>query len=46
MKNMMQEDKVQHYSAIYFFFLLISMVELDHRRSAVKTLVNKMGLNT
>ncbi len=25
-------------------FLLISMLELDHRRSVAKTLVNKMGL--
>ncbi len=27
-------------------FLLISMVELDHQRSAAKTLGNKMGLDT
>ncbi len=27
-------------------FLLISMVELNHHRSAAKTLVNKMGLDT
>ncbi len=27
-------------------FLLIVMVELDNRRSAVKTLVNTIGLNT
>ncbi len=27
-------------------FLLISMIELDHQRSAAKTLVNKMGLDT
>ncbi len=27
-------------------FLLISMVELDHQRSAANTLVNKMGLYT
>ncbi len=27
-------------------FLLISMVELDHQRSAANTLVNKMGLDT
>ncbi len=25
---------------------LISMIELDHQRSAAKTLVNKMGLDT
>ncbi len=25
---------------------MISMVELDHQRSAAKTLVNKMGLDT
>ncbi len=25
-------------------FLLISMIELDHQRSAAKTSVNKMGL--
>ncbi len=27
-------------------FLVISMVELDYQRSAAKTLVNKMGLDT
>ncbi len=27
-------------------FLLISMVEVDHQRSASNTLVNKMGLDT
>ncbi len=27
-------------------FFLISMIELDHQRSAAKTLVNKMGLDT
>ncbi len=26
--------------------LIISMVELDHQRSAANTLVNKMGLDT
>ncbi len=26
-------------------FLLISMIELDHQRSAAKTLFNKMGLD-
>ncbi len=51
-----QEKKVQHSSAIknneaqllvYLkSFLLISMIELDHQRSAAKTLVNKMGLDT
>ncbi len=51
-----QEKKVQHSSAIknneaqllvYIkSFLVISMVELDHQRSAAKTLVNKMGLDT
>ncbi len=51
-----QEKKVQHSSAIknnneaqllvYLkSFLLISMVELDHQRSAANTLVNKMGLD-
>ncbi len=53
MKSRAQEKKVQHSSAIkktmlvYLkSFLLISMVELDHQRSAAKTLVNKMGLDT
>ncbi len=51
-----QEKKVQHSSAkknneaqllVYLkSFLLISMIELDHQRSAAKTLVNKMGLDT
>ncbi len=50
-----QEKKVQHYSAIKKIlhmlvylesFLLIIMVELYDRRSAAKTLVNKMQLNT
>ncbi len=52
-----QEKKVQHSSAIkknnearllvYLkSFLLINMIELDHQRSAEKTLVNKMGLDT
>ncbi len=27
-------------------FLLINMAELDHQRSAAKTLVNKIGLDT
>ncbi len=27
-------------------FLVISMIELDHQRSAAKTSVNKMGLDT
>ncbi len=52
MKNRMQEKKIQHFSAIkkksYVYlksFLFISMVELDHWRSAAKTLVNKIGLN-
>ncbi len=27
-------------------FLLISLVELNHQRSAAKTLVDKMGLDT
>ncbi len=27
-------------------FLLISMIDLDHQRSAANTLVNKMGLDT
>ncbi len=51
------QEKVQHSSAIkknneaqllvYLkSFLLISMVELDYQRSAAKTLVNKMGLDT
>ncbi len=52
-----QKKKVQHSSAIkkknndaqllvYLkSFLLISMVELDHQRSAEKTLVNKMRLD-
>ncbi len=26
--------------------MVISMIELDHQRSAAKTLVNKMGLDT
>ncbi len=49
-----QEKKVQHSSAIknneahllvYLkSFLLISMVELDHQRSAAKTLVNNNGI--
>ncbi len=54
MKNMTQEKKVQHYSAkkkkkkkerntnVTF---LLSVVELDFRRSVAKTLANKMGLN-
>ncbi len=52
----MQEKNVQHYSAIKKqwstivslskVILLISMVELDQQRSAAKTLVNKMGLDT
>ncbi len=52
----MQKKKVQHSSAIkktneaqlldYLkSFLLISMVELDHQRSASNTLVNKMRLD-
>ncbi len=52
-----QEKKVQHSSAInkknneaqllvYIkSFLLISMVELDHQRSAANTLANKMRLD-
>ncbi len=52
-----QEKKVQRYSAIkktnneaqllvYLkSFLLISMVELDHQRSAANTLINKMRLD-
>ncbi len=50
-----QEKKIQHSSAIknnqaqllvYLkSFLLISMVELDHQKSAANTLVNKMGLD-
>ncbi len=51
-----QKKKVQHSSAIkknneaelfvYLkYFLLISMVELDHQRSAANTLVNKMRLD-
>ncbi len=50
-------EEVQHSSAIkknneaqllvYLkSFLVIIMVELDHQRSAAKTLVNKMGLDT
>ncbi len=49
-----QEKKVQHSSAIknneaqllvYLkSFLRISMFELDHKRSAAKTLVNKNGI--
>ncbi len=52
MKNMTQERKIQHNSEItknltrMCHLLLISMLELDHGRSVVKTLVNKMGLNT
>ncbi len=50
MKNMTQEKKDQHYSAIFKLNInvsvLLSMLDLDHRRSVVKTLVNKMGLNT
>ncbi len=42
--------KVMHYNiyklAYLKSFLLISMVKLDHQRSAAKTLVNKIGLNT
>ncbi len=51
----MQKKKVQHSSAIknneaqllvYLkSFLRISMVELDHQRSAANTLVNKMRLD-
>ncbi len=51
-KSRAQEKKDQHSSAIknnepqllvYLkSFLLISMVELDHQRSAAKTLFNKM----
>ncbi len=48
------QEKIQHSSAIknktmlvYLkLFLLISMVELDHQRSAANTSVNKMGLDT
>ncbi len=51
-----QEKKIQHSSAIKHNneaqllvylkkFLLISMVELDHQRSAGSTLVNKMRLD-
>ncbi len=49
-----QEKKVQHSSAIknseaqllvYLkSFLIISMIELDHQRSAANTLVNKNGI--
>ncbi len=49
------QEKIQHSSAIknneaqllvYLkSFLLISMVELDHQKSAANTLVNKMGLD-
>ncbi len=56
MKRRAQEKKDQHSSAIknneaqllvYLkSFLLIIVVELDHQRSAAKTLVNKMGLDT
>ncbi len=56
MKRRAQEKKDQHSSAInnneaqllvYLkSFLLIIMIELDHQRSAAKTLVNKMGLDT
>ncbi len=51
MKNMTQDLKVQHYSAIKkcntnVSFMLISTVELDHRRSVAKTFVHKMGLYT
>ncbi len=51
----MQENMFQHTLAIkneaqllvYLnSFLLISMVELDHQRSAAKASVNKMGLDT
>ncbi len=45
----MQEKKVQHSSAIkqqWSTIVVCSMVELDHQRSAAKTLVNKMGLDT
>ncbi len=57
-KSRAQEKKDQHSSAIkkqnneaqllvYLkSFFLISMIELDHQRSAAKTLVNKMGLDT
>ncbi len=53
MKNMTQEKKVQHASSLkkhkcYDYlksFLFISVVELDHWRSAAETLLNKMGLN-
>ncbi len=51
-----QEKKVQHSSAIKKqwstivslpkVILVMSMVELDYQRSAAKTLVNKMGLDT
>ncbi len=52
-----QKKKVQHSSSIkknnealllaYLkSFLCISIVELDHQRSAVNTLDNKMGLDT
>ncbi len=52
----MQKKKVQYSSAIkkqnneaqllvnLKYFLFISMVELDHQRSAANTLVNKMRL--
>ncbi len=53
MKSRAQEKKDQHSSAIKqhlkFYlksFLLISMIELDHQRSAAKTLIIKMGLDT
>ncbi len=45
-KNKTQEKKFKHSSTIKTMFLLINMVELDHQRSAAKTLVNKKGLNT
>ncbi len=51
-----QKKKVQHSSAIKNHeaqllvylksILLISMVELDHQKSAAKTSVNKTGLDT
>ncbi len=49
------QEKVQHFSnkknneaqlLVYLKSFLLSMIELDHQRSAAKTLVNKMGLDT
>ncbi len=48
MSNTIQQLKNNEAQLLVYLksFLLISMVELDQQRSAAKTLVNKMGLDT